>query len=561
MYYDRPPSACLIPFQGVRVKSPKVLWAKSGENRITTEQAAAYCYVNKNCYSMSDIDVDEADEVTLFAERYGGPGVGKNGGGVRCGNIHNVQIKGIGTNPLVGYNEKEKHSNGIYDLHDAAFEVFGSEIYGIILPVGVVHSIALLDIGDSGYEGSGSNEKSKRGVLLREPCLRPAHYLRATDYQTPWFYWAVVPPDVARLRAANKELSNILVDDRGLIKFLLSFLEKTAIQMSFSWVNRICHSGLSASNIAFDGRWLDFSYISFLRNLEDFKGESRLVSFSEERKVAFGFVEYFVRQYSKYVRRTYRSGELREFYDARLEYHSVDALLKYLGLDKINRESNSEYKTSAKELYGFYDNVIKSNLTPSDCTPEGSFCFDNVGHLMHVSFQEIFSGKKLSFFSEKLKALYRNGFSEDCGECFLRYFLIKSVQVLRKELYRDVFYTGNVRRIISKYALLGEREFNTFIDQYKTLTFSIYGSYDNESIVLFNVGAVSICWDSTKDVYLFKCMGVSKIATSHDEVVSVFNESGFVYYDFDIQGKILFLVKYIEEYKLLASTSGSVGRL
>lgn len=49
-----------------------------------------------NAGRFASLRFDHSAPVQLLAERYGGCGIGYNGGGVRCGNLGNYQIKGIG---------------------------------------------------------------------------------------------------------------------------------------------------------------------------------------------------------------------------------------------------------------------------------------------------------------------------------------------------------------------------------------------------------------------------------------------------------------------------------
>lgn len=55
-----------------------------------------------NSELFSSLRFDQSAPVELLAERYGGCGIGYNGGGVRCGNLGKYQIKGIGKNLLAG---------------------------------------------------------------------------------------------------------------------------------------------------------------------------------------------------------------------------------------------------------------------------------------------------------------------------------------------------------------------------------------------------------------------------------------------------------------------------
>jgi hypothetical protein len=77
---------------------------------------------------------------TFYAERYGGIGIGTNGGGARCGYYKSYQIKGVGRTPLVGKDCETWHSYGGLSLFDAIYEAIYSKILNNVLPKGAVNT-------------------------------------------------------------------------------------------------------------------------------------------------------------------------------------------------------------------------------------------------------------------------------------------------------------------------------------------------------------------------------------------------------------------------------------
>lgn len=120
--------------------------------------------------------------MTAVGERYGGAGVGSNGGGVRCGIFESLQIKGIGRNPLAGVSTDYWHKHGAASLQDCVKEAIWSEVLDAALPYGAVRSLAIIDTRqtfDAEIEETKEIVQVPRGLLIREPALRPAHFMRA----------------------------------------------------------------------------------------------------------------------------------------------------------------------------------------------------------------------------------------------------------------------------------------------------------------------------------------------------------------------------------------------
>ncbi|HAI2223197.1 TPA: MchC protein, partial [Escherichia coli] len=82
----------LVPFTARQIKSSLIWCAEDVRNPGELQNACSYI-----------IDPDSTASAKVFhAERYGGSGIQRNGGGARCGFDGNYQVKRIGSNPLVG---------------------------------------------------------------------------------------------------------------------------------------------------------------------------------------------------------------------------------------------------------------------------------------------------------------------------------------------------------------------------------------------------------------------------------------------------------------------------
>jgi hypothetical protein len=210
----------------------------------------------------------KANAFSLFSDRYGGEGIGFCGGSARCATNYDVQIKGIGLTPLFsirpGSEPDVLHSDGTIDLLDAGHEAIMSSICGAILPYGAVPTLALASTGTlarAAFAKPQAPPSVPRIILLRLFALRPAHFLRNIHFRPRPELG--ITDDSTRVRGAMQMLPAILEREFGVEKShinegLLAMAARFAKQLAAAHAKRIFHGGLSASNIALDGRFLDF---------------------------------------------------------------------------------------------------------------------------------------------------------------------------------------------------------------------------------------------------------------------------------------------------------------
>src|SRR5690348_8288649 len=138
------PSSSFVPFTAWRLTHPNVVWANEDADQSLDVLEHAFCGLIED----EPVSAFSAESREYFAERYGGRGVGLNGGGARCGTTGLVQIKGIGKTPLVGVKSTEaEHSYGGASLQEAVREALWGEICHIALPFGAVRSFGIIETG------------------------------------------------------------------------------------------------------------------------------------------------------------------------------------------------------------------------------------------------------------------------------------------------------------------------------------------------------------------------------------------------------------------------------
>jgi hypothetical protein len=262
------PWKSFLSFEAIRLAKPVLVWTRNTDSSDNYLKRYAYCIPLAD--ESPDLYLDE--RVTISAERYGGDGIGLNGGGVRCGNIEKRQIKGIGPTNLAGIDADYWHSYGGASLKEALRETIWGEVFNSALPFGAITVDAIIIVSGSEvelpYPASNGNTHCPRALIVRPQFARPAHYLRATSFRPSTQFKVNNPTDTERTKAAIQSLhaglTHILAaaSGRSVIDLLTETYQRFAFQIAAARAKRLFHSALSASNIALDGRFLDFGMSS-----------------------------------------------------------------------------------------------------------------------------------------------------------------------------------------------------------------------------------------------------------------------------------------------------------
>jgi hypothetical protein len=257
------PGSSLVPLAIRRVPETTLVWANDGLPLDRSYDDYAY------------ISVESGGEPGLteiaYAERYGGKGVGANGGGARCGLFRGVQIKGIGRNSLLGKGSDRAHSSGELTMKEALKEAIWGEVYHVALPYGAARGYAVLDTGmqTQWRDPALEDGDSPRALLLRQAIIRPAHYMRAIGFSTEG---KAMVSDRERTSAAINRLivalgASLELPPDGnatLSAYLAEMVRRFGQQLAASIVRRLPHGSVNCSNIGIDGRYIDFYHATHI---------------------------------------------------------------------------------------------------------------------------------------------------------------------------------------------------------------------------------------------------------------------------------------------------------
>lgn len=302
-----------VDFTGHKVTKYKSLW------RSKSCLKDHELYVIKETECLKNTSIDPTISRTLTAERYGGVGISTNGGGVRCGNINNYQLKGIGANYLVGNNNQYSHSYGGLDASNAIAEIINTNTLKKVLPLGAVNIHELIFTGENSAYDTTNNSSCWGVIMVRDICVRPAHFLPAPGFMPKPEYSRFFKSDIARTRNINRKLAASFDNHNQFILFIGEYLANCANQFAFSRVARIMHATLSPSNISIDGKWLDLPLASFL---DSSKNYSLASTFYSEPALALNFAIEMLYTYSKYNNILLNPTPLIKYYNEQLFSYS-----------------------------------------------------------------------------------------------------------------------------------------------------------------------------------------------------------------------------------------------
>jgi len=247
-----------------KLAAPRLLWLNTRVMRDDpgfseaggTAEAYGRWLMERCAYAVTAEPWDDRTDILGVADRYGGAGIGHNGGSGRAAFIHGYHVKGIGRTRLVSILTDMLHGSGGAYLEECVRETIFAEIASAEFPSGAVPVLAIIETGQVQVWDTDNGPKAERRCLLVRPgFLRPAHFERAPGFISDDPLEGAA--DTARVRNTFLAAAAACGVDE-LRAAYRAFWVRWAEQLAYAFVHRLPHGGNTASNIALDGRLLDF---------------------------------------------------------------------------------------------------------------------------------------------------------------------------------------------------------------------------------------------------------------------------------------------------------------
>lgn len=234
-----------------RLKGASILWTDPD-----------FCLINPDACFLERVAVAAHHQSAKYyvvgrVDRYGGTGIGTNGGAGRAAIVNGLYLKGIGTTPLIGKGSHISHSSGVAYLEECARElalacVLSAELpYGALLPVCIVARAE-----EVSWQTQQGLKHKTCAILARKPFIRPAHFVRANGYE-PVSGVNEFSIDCRRVEA-NIQLVRDAIGDDCFISALEDCFTAAAHQFAYASAWNITLGGVSLSNIDLGAKVVDF---------------------------------------------------------------------------------------------------------------------------------------------------------------------------------------------------------------------------------------------------------------------------------------------------------------
>ena len=531
------PAASLVPFDVYRLKQAKAIWLNrdlSGEFDDEHVFLTTFAYATGSPV-LPDSALDKNTSLVAYAERYGGEGIGTNGGGARCGNFNGYQVKGNGPNPLVGERSETSadgdrtkqqddlwHSYGGYSLRDAALEAINTVVLNEVLPLGAANCVGIIETGEDtalmfGLKLDDPFIRAKGALLVREAVMRPAHLLPADKFRIKDQFRHVISSDLHRTRQANRHFAGNLGTPDAFVQYLGLFLKNCAIQFSFAKLFRIYHSAVSAANMAIDGRWLDLTNCCFLEANRNYFLKAMNFEFYREHLSPLPIVKDLTYQYSKFNKVDVNVAPLEAYYHKLFRAYEVHHFASVLG---ISDYVNDEIKTSEPYLRLLSEFLVmcRSDETMIEHEPKEFDLYDPAVPFLEELFLPPDTGGAKSASSEHLQTVLKACYEASDGSISWKSFLRRAhIRTLVQVHYRPLFHWGKTYVALEKQLATGDSEpLGNIVEQYKEFAKWIFDR--NELIdeeerhvaLLFKYRQLTILYCCNTELYEIRENGASR---------------------------------------------------
>lgn len=497
-----------LPVEMNKISGTHLLWRnRSASSQLTDDEFVDnYSWIIKNSYFGEATSNNSNITKTMFAERYGGFGIGTNGGGARVVNINNAQIKGVGANALAGDSALRSHSYGGLDIQGAIKEIIYSRLLNKISPVGVqaINGLIFLD-----HKSALHNDSTAPSVLMvREVIARPSHFLPCLNFRLKPEHRALMRSDYSRVLGIYKSIGKqaLLSDFYALIQ---NFLDRCADQLSFFRMARLSHNALTPSNISMDGRVLDTALCSFVVSGTNY---GQVTSYFEEPSAPALIAKDWFYLISKFLCEKPVAEHFLMLYEEKFYQYAHVNMGFIFGLDRemsTKFSSSMEWKKVSSRLLSLLSMGSPTKTRALPTVDSVDFVNDILTASLYsiINSQEISKASKfLTEFTHDLNSLIIT-MSESLGwhgqneKSFYKAF---TIQTIKRAILSSYFFITYIGRTVDDNCAAGSIENTTqIINENDHMSSWIYENLLSERSILYSGNGVSIEYSSEADEYLY----------------------------------------------------------
>jgi uncharacterized protein YdiU (UPF0061 family) len=355
-------------------RDPRCVGGSSSNNEYTHHILERCAYV-----AAADMPHGKAGgDIVGYADRYGGRGIGRNGGSGRSAIINGYHVKGIGRTPLIGAEADLAHASGGAYLEECVREAIFSEVVARTFPHAAVPTLAIIDTGLVQVWDTENGPKTERRTLLVRPCfVRPAHFQRATGFNSP----NAKEGAEDRMRVERFFIhATAVLGHAGLRASLSSFGERWAEQMAHSFVFRFPHGSNTTSNIALDGGLVDFGAMTAVPSWANVITMLREQPFRSQFGVIAGALQDLSYYVGRYLDPHFTSADaIHELIqNAKKQYQKsvICSVLQFCGADKILPTTNDDLMHAWKIIEKLIAHYQSTTLDFYDELPDAIALWD-----------------------------------------------------------------------------------------------------------------------------------------------------------------------------------------
>lgn len=499
-----------LPVEVNKIWGTRLLWrdqfASTNSYMSNSEFVDNYSWVVKNSFFTDETRIHPHIKKTTFAERYGGFGIGTNGGGARVVNINDAQIKGVGANALAGEGALRSHSYGGLDIQGAVKEIIYSRLLNKISPVGVqaISGLILLDETSALH----NDERAPSVLMVREPVVRPGHFLPCINFRVKPENRTLMRSDYSRILGIYNSIGKqaLLSEFYVLIQH---FLDKCADQLSFFRMARLSHNALGPSNICMDGRVLDTGLCSFVVSGSNY---GQVTSYFEEPAIPALVAKEWFYLLNKFLTVKPVEEHFLRLYEEKFYQYACVNMGFIFGLDRevsTKLSSTMEWQKVASRLLS----LMSMGAPAKNSTLPTVDAVDYVNDILTASLYSILNNREinktnkfLAEFTEDLNSLIATMASSLSwnGQDERNFYKAFAIQAIKRAVLSSYFFITYIGRTVDDCYSAGNVD-NTekIINENDLVTHWVYENLLFEKSTIYSGNGVSIEYCNVTNEYLY----------------------------------------------------------